>query len=69
MGKQYDYRFRAKVGEMEKLIAAKTFEEAIEAFWGMFHDPKELARLGAEICLVDLQTREERRYPTAREVK
>jgi hypothetical protein len=69
MGKQYQYRFRAKVGKEEKLIAARTFEEAIKAVWGMFHDPKELARLGAEISIVDLQTREERRYPTAREVK
>jgi hypothetical protein len=69
MGKQYKYRFRAMVGGEEKLIAAKTFEEAIEAVWGLFDDPKELARLGSEISIVDLQTREERKYPTTREVK
>ena len=69
MGKQYKYRFRARVGGEEKLIAASTFEEAIEAFWGLFRDPKEVARLGSEISIVDLQTREERKYPTTREVK
>jgi len=67
MGKQYKYRFRAMVGSEEKLIAAKTFEEAIDALWGMFGDPKELARLGSEISIVDLQTREERKYPTTQE--
>jgi hypothetical protein len=66
MGKQYKYRFRAMVGGEEKLIAAKTFEEAIDVLWGMFDDPKELARLGSEISIVDLQTRQERKYPTTR---
>ena len=66
MGKQLEYRFRAKVGEEEKLIRAKTFDEAIEAFWGLFSDPKQVARLGPEITLVDLQTREERKYPATR---
>jgi hypothetical protein len=69
MGKQYKYRFRAVVGGRDMLIAAKTFEEAIEWVWGLFPDPKKLARLGPEIFLVDLQTREERRYPSVREVK
>jgi len=67
MGKQYKYRFRAMVGGEEKLIAAKTFDEAIDALWGMFSDPKELARLGSEVSIVDLQTREERKYPTTKE--
>jgi len=66
MGKQLEYRFRLKVGEEERLIRAKTFEEAYEAVWGLFGDPRELARLGSEMSLVDLQTREERRYPTTR---
>ena len=67
MGKQYKYRFRAMVGGEEKLIAAKTFDEAIDVLWGMFDDPKELARLSSEISIVDLQTREERKYPTTKE--
>ena len=67
MGQQYKYRFRAMVGGEEKLIAAKTFDEAIDALWGMFVDPKELARLGSEVSIVDLQTREERKYPTTKE--
>jgi hypothetical protein len=66
MGKQYQYRFRAKMGKEEKLIAARTFEEAIKAVWDLFDDPKERARLGSEISIVDLQTREERKYPTTR---
>ena len=67
MGQQYKYRFRAMVGDKEKLIAAKTFDEAIDALWGMLDDPKELARLSSEISIVDLQTREERKYPTTKE--
>ena len=67
MGQQYKYRFRAMVGGEEKLIAAKTFDEAIDALWGMLSDPKELARLGSEVSIVDLQTREERKYPTTKE--
>lgn len=69
MGKQFEYRFRARVGAEERLIRAKTFEEALEAVWKWFDDPKELARLGSEISLVDLQTRQERRYPIVMEVK
>ena len=65
MGKQLEYRFRLKVGEEERLIRAKTFEEALEAVW-VLYDSKELAGLGSEMTIVDLQTREERRYPTAR---
>ena len=65
MGKQLEYRFRLKVGEEERLIRAKNFEEAIEEVWVMY-DSKELAGLGSEMTIVDLQTREERRYPTAR---
>jgi len=65
MGKQLEYRFRLKVGEEERLIRAKTFEEALEEVWGLY-DPKQLAGLGSEMTIVDLQTREERRYPTAR---
>jgi len=55
------------VGDKEKLIPAKTFEEAVDALWGMFDDPKELARLSSEVSIVDLQTREERKYPTTKE--
>jgi len=66
MGKQLEYRFRLKVGEEERLIRAKTFDEALEAVWVLYDDPKVLARLGSEFSLVDLQTREERRYPTTR---
>jgi len=65
MGKQLEYRFRLKVGEAERLIRAKNFEEALEEVW-VLYDSKELAGLGSEMTIVDLQTREERRYPTAR---
>ena len=65
MGKQLEYRFRFRVGDEERLIRAKTFEEAVEEVWALY-DPKELAGLGSEMTIVDLQTREERRYPTAR---
>ena len=53
------------MGEEERLIRAKNFEEAIEEVW-VLYDSKELAGLGSEMTIVDLQTREERRYPTAR---
>lgn len=65
MGKQLEYRFRLKVGEEERLIRAKTFEGALEEVW-VLYDPKELAGLGSEMTIVDLQTRQERRYPTTR---
>lgn len=66
MGKQLEYRFRLKAGGEERLIRAKTFEEAVEAVWVLYNDPKDLARLGSEFSLVDLQTREERKYPATR---
>ena len=65
MGKQLEYRFRLKVGEEERLLRAKNFEEAYEEGW-VLYDSKELAGFGSEMTIVDLQTREERRYPTAR---
>ena len=65
MGKQLEYRFRLRVGDEERLIRAKTFEEALEAVWELY-DPKALVGFGSEMTIVDLQTREERTYSTAR---
>ena len=65
MGKQLEYRFRLKVGEEERLIRAKNFEEALEEIWALYA-PEALAGHGSEMIIVDLQTREERRYPTTR---